>query len=61
MSDYLVIGSGLFGSVFAYEAAKKGHHVTVLEKKVTLAGTSTPRKLKVFRCICTVPIFFTPR
>ncbi|CAI2646844.1 UDP-galactopyranose mutase [Apilactobacillus kunkeei] len=30
---YLVFGSGLFGSTFAYEAAKRGHNVTVIEKK----------------------------
>lgn len=35
---YLVVGSGLFGSVFAHEAAKKGHHVTVIEKRDHVAG-----------------------
>ncbi|WP_346001992.1 NAD(P)-binding protein, partial [Fructilactobacillus sanfranciscensis] len=25
MTDYLVVGSGLFGSTFAHEAAKRGH------------------------------------
>ncbi|WP_270491952.1 NAD(P)-binding protein, partial [Lactobacillus delbrueckii] len=25
MSKYLVVGAGLFGAVFAYEAAKRGH------------------------------------
>ncbi|MCC3237857.1 NAD(P)-binding protein, partial [Pediococcus acidilactici] len=32
MQEYLVVGSGLFGSVFAYEAAKRGHKVRVIEK-----------------------------
>lgn len=31
--NYLVIGSGLFGSTFAYEAAKRGAQVKVIEKK----------------------------
>lgn len=35
---YLVVGSGLFGSVFAYEAAKKGHIVKVIEKRNHIAG-----------------------
>lgn len=35
---YLVVGAGLFGSVFAHEAAKKGHEVKVIEKKEHLGG-----------------------
>ncbi|MBP2058103.1 UDP-galactopyranose mutase [Lactobacillus colini] len=35
---YLVVGSGLFGAVFAHEAAQKGHQVTVIEKRDHLAG-----------------------
>jgi UDP-galactopyranose mutase len=31
--DYLVVGSGLFGSVFAHEASKLGKKVLVLEKR----------------------------
>lgn len=38
MSDYLVVGSGLFGSVFAYEAAKRGKKVLVLEKRSHVGG-----------------------
>ena len=29
MSKYLVVGAGLFGAVFANEAAKRGHDVFV--------------------------------
>ncbi|MCV3322450.1 UDP-galactopyranose mutase [Pediococcus ethanolidurans] len=36
--NYLVVGSGLFGSVFAYEAAKRGNHVKVIEKRDHIAG-----------------------
>ena len=35
---YLVVGSGLFGSVFANEAAKKGHQIKVIEKRNHIAG-----------------------
>lgn len=36
--DYLIIGSGLFGSVFAHEMTKKGKKCLVLEKRDHLAG-----------------------
>lgn len=39
-SNYLVVGSGLFGAVFAHEAAKRGNKVTVLEKEIILQATS---------------------
>lgn len=31
--NYLIVGSGLFGSTFAYEAAKRKNHITVIEKR----------------------------
>jgi UDP-galactopyranose mutase len=36
--DYLIVGSGLFGSVFAYEAKKSGKKVIVLEKRNHIGG-----------------------
>lgn len=36
--DYLVVGSGLFGAIFAYEAANKGKRVKVIEKRNHIAG-----------------------
>ena len=36
--DYLVIGAGLFGATFAYEAAKRGKRVKVIEKRNHIAG-----------------------
>ena len=35
---YLIVGSGLFGAVFAYEVAKHGNKVTVIEKRNHIAG-----------------------
>ena len=36
--DYLIVGSGLFGSIFAYEAKKRGKKVLVIEKRDHIAG-----------------------
>lgn len=36
--DYLIVGSGLFGSVFAYEAMKRGKSCLVIDKRSHIAG-----------------------
>ena len=36
--DYLIVGSGLFGSIFAYEANKKGKKCLVIDKRSHIAG-----------------------
>jgi UDP-galactopyranose mutase (EC 5.4.99.9) len=36
--DYLIVGSGLFGSVFAHEASKRGMKVKVIEKRNHIGG-----------------------
>ncbi len=36
--DYLIVGSGLFGSIFAYEAKKKGKKCLVIEKRSHIGG-----------------------
>ena len=38
MYDYLVVGAGLFGSVFAYEAQKAGKKVLVIDKRNHIGG-----------------------
>lgn len=38
MASYLIVGSGLFGSTFAYEAANRGNHVLVIEKRDHIGG-----------------------
>ena len=38
MTKYLVVGAGLFGATFAYEAAKRGNEVHVIEKRDHIAG-----------------------
>lgn len=36
--DYLIVGSGLFGSVFAYEATQRGKKCLVIDKRNHIAG-----------------------
>ncbi|MGN0404416.1 MAG: UDP-galactopyranose mutase [Bariatricus sp.] len=38
MYDYLVVGAGLFGAVFAHEAKKAGKKVLVIDKRDHVAG-----------------------
>ena len=38
MYDYLVVGAGLFGAVFAHEAKKAGKKVLVIDKREHVAG-----------------------
>ncbi len=36
--DYLIVGAGLFGSIFAYEAAKFGKRSLIVEKRPHIGG-----------------------
>lgn len=38
MFDYLVVGSGLYGSVFVHEANAHGKSVLVVDKRLNIAG-----------------------
>lgn len=38
MYDYLVVGAGLFGSIFSYEAKKAGKSVLVVDKREHIGG-----------------------
>ena len=38
MYNYLIVGSGLYGSVFAHEAKKAGKRVLVIDKRPHIAG-----------------------
>ena len=38
MYDYLIVGAGLFGAVFAYEASQKGKRCLVLDKRGHIGG-----------------------
>ena len=36
--DYLIVGAGLYGAVFAHEAKKAGKRCLVLDKRGHIAG-----------------------
>ena len=36
--DYLIVGAGLFGAVFAYEAGKRDKSCLVIDKRPHIAG-----------------------
>lgn len=58
--DYLIVGAGLFGSVFAYEASQAGKHCLVIDKRQNTGGNIFARMWMVFMCINMVLIFSTP-
>ncbi len=46
MYDYLVVGAGLYGAVFAHEANKKGKKVLVIDKRDHIAGNVYTEKIE---------------
>lgn len=50
--DYLVVGSGLYGAIFAHEAKKAGKSVLVVDKRPNIAGniyTEKQEKINVHK------------
>lgn len=46
MYNYLVVGSGLFGAIFAHEAAAKGKSVLVIDKRPNIGGNIYTEKIE---------------
>ena len=46
MYDYLVVGAGLYGSVFAREATNKGYKVLVIDKRNNVGGNIYTEKVE---------------
>ncbi len=44
--DYLVVGAGLYGAVFAHEAKKAGKSVLVIDKRAQVAGNVYTEKIE---------------
>ena len=46
MYDYLIVGAGLFGSVFAHEAKQKEKKVLVVDRRNNIAGNVYTQKIE---------------
>ena len=44
--DYLIVGAGLFGSIFAYEAKKRGKNSLVIDKRNHTGGNTYCEKME---------------
>lgn len=44
--DYLIVGAGLYGAVFANEAKKAGKKVLVIDRRTTIAGNVYTEKME---------------
>ena len=58
--DYLIVGSGLFGAVFAHEASMRGKKCLVLEKREHVGGNVYCEEIEgILGAYATARIFFT--
>lgn len=46
MYDYLIVGSGLYGSIFAREATNRGYKVLVIDKRENVGGNIYTEKVE---------------
>ena len=44
--DYIIVGSGLYGAIFAYEARKRGKKVKIIEKRANVGGNVYTEKVE---------------
>ena len=49
MYDYLVVGAGLYGAVFANQAKAQGKSVLVIDKRPNIAGNVFTEKIEGIR------------
>ena len=58
--DYLVVGAGLYGSIFAHEAKKVGKRVLVIDKRPQIGGNVYTEEIEGINVhICGAHIFHT--
>ncbi|WP_290850861.1 UDP-galactopyranose mutase [Eubacterium sp. LMAG:50] len=44
--DYIIVGSGLYGAIFAHEARKRGKKVKIIEKRANVGGNVYTEKVE---------------
>ena len=58
--DYLIVGSGLYGAVFAREMTDAGKKCLVIKKETILPGIFIPKSRRGSMSTATVHTFFIP-
>ena len=58
--DYLIVGAGLYGAIFAHEAKKAGKSVLVIDKRPNIAGNVYTEEVEGIQVHKYVRIFFIP-
>lgn len=58
MYDYLIVGAGLSGAIFAYEATKRGKKVKVIDKRDHIGGNIYCENVEGVNVHKMVPISF---
>lgn len=58
--DYLIVGAGLYGAVFAHEAKKAGKRCLVIDKRGHIAGNIYTEPWRASTCTATAPTSSTP-
>lgn len=56
--DYLIVGAGLFGAVFAHEVKRAGKKVLVIDKRPQIGGNVYTEDIEGILCTSMGPIFF---
>jgi len=57
--DYLIVGAGLFGSIFAHEATKRGKKCLVIEKRDHIGGNCYTINMVLIYFIQAIKLFGT--
>lgn len=58
--DYLIVGAGLYGAVFAHEAMKHGKSCLVIDKRPNIAGNVYTEEMEGINVHVYGAIFSTP-
>lgn len=56
--DYLIVGAGLFGSAFAYQAARKGKRCLVIDRRTKVGGNLRCEEVEGITVHCYGPHIF---
>ena len=58
--DYLVVGAGITGAIFAHEARRAGKTCLVIDRRDHVAGNIYTKEVDGLTCTCTARTSSTP-